>query len=67
MYSKCTPGSGHPKLAMHIYALVPYPLFNFDRVYISDILVNVLKHFQEVYELAVWTGTFQMFPSISQK
>ena len=26
LYSKCTPGSGHPKLAMYIYALVPYPL-----------------------------------------
>ena len=25
-----------------------------------------MKHFQEVYELAVWTEIFQMFPSTSQ-
>ena len=27
-------------------------------------MVNVLKHFQEVYELAVWTETFQKFPEV---
>ena len=53
---------------MHRYRTLYYSVFNFEWVYIHDILINVLKHFQEeVYELAVWTETFKMFPSISQK
>ena len=52
---------------MQMYRTLYYSVFNFEWVYIHDILINVLKDFQEVYELAVCTETFEMFPSISQK
>ena len=54
-------------ICMHRYRSLYYSVFNFEWVYIHDILIKVLKHFQEVYELAVCTETLQMFPSMSQK
>ena len=52
---------------MHRYRILYWSVFNFEWLYIHDILIKVLKHFQEVYDLAVWTETFQMFPSMTQK
>ena len=51
--------SGHPKLAMYIYVPCPsireYSTLN---GYTHDILLNVLKNFQEVYGLTVCTKVF---------